>query len=70
MNETVSSKLECVVEYDYDSQLGDELSIRVGDVITDIQTMEGGWWKGTLRGKVGMFPDNFVKLLPNPKVRI
>jgi len=67
MNETVSSKLECVVEYDYDSQLGDELSIRVGDVITDIQTMEGGWWKGTLRGKVGMFPDNFVKLLPNPK---
>lgn len=67
MNETVSGKLECVVEYDYDSQLGDELSIRVGDVITDIETMEGGWWKGNLRGKIGMFPDNFVKLLPNPK---
>ena len=23
-----------------------------------------GWWKGELDGKVGVFPDNFVKLLP------
>lgn len=61
-----NSKLECVVEYDYDAQLGDELTIRVGDVITDIDMMEGGWWKGNLRGKIGMFPDNFVKLLPSP----
>ena len=23
-----------------------------------------GWWKGELDGRVGVFPDNFVKLLP------
>jgi len=22
-----------------------------------------GWWEGTLRGKTGMFPDNFVKVI-------
>jgi hypothetical protein len=22
-----------------------------------------GWWKGELEGRVGVFPDNFVKLL-------
>jgi hypothetical protein len=22
-----------------------------------------GWWEGTLRGKTGMFPDNFVKVV-------
>jgi hypothetical protein len=59
-----NTKIECVVEYDYDSQLADELTIRVGDVITDIEMMDGGWWKGNLRSKIGMFPDNFVKLLP------
>lgn len=26
-----------------------------------------GWWKGRLNGKVGVFPDNFVKLVKNNK---
>lgn len=24
-----------------------------------------GWWEGELNGKRGVFPDNFVKLLPS-----
>ena len=35
---------------------------RVGDVITNVEKLEGGWWKGYLRGVAGMFPDNFVKV--------
>lgn len=23
----------------------------------------GGWWEGTLSGKSGVFPDNFVKII-------
>ena len=35
---------------------------RVGDVITNVDKLEGGWWKGALHGITGMFPDNFVKV--------
>ncbi|XP_058796533.1 CD2-associated protein-like isoform X2 [Phymastichus coffea] len=55
--------MEAVVEYNYEAQEPDELSIRKGDIIKDIKTSNGGWWEGTLRDKRGMFPDNFVKVL-------
>jgi len=25
------------------------------------QAVDGGWWEGTLNGKVGWFPSNYVK---------
>ena len=53
---------EVVVLYEYSAQLPDELSLRVGDVITRVERMEGGWWRGDLAGNTGMFPDNFVKV--------
>ncbi|XP_012218284.2 SH3 domain-containing kinase-binding protein 1 isoform X2 [Linepithema humile] len=52
-----------IVEYNYTAQEEDELTLRKGDIITDIRMMLGGWWEGTLRDKRGMFPDNFVKML-------
>lgn len=33
--------------------------------ILDQNLPDAGWWKGELRGVVGVFPDNFVELLPN-----
>ncbi|KAL8614530.1 hypothetical protein ACOMHN_014109 [Nucella lapillus] len=54
--------MEAVVEYDYEAEQIDELSLKVGDVIKNVVTPEGGWWEGELAGKKGMFPDNFVKL--------
>ena len=53
---------EALVEYDYEAQHTDELTIRVGDVVTDLAPTEPGWMRGKLRGKVGVFPDNFVKV--------
>lgn len=50
------------MEYNYVAQEDDELTLRKGDVITEIKMMLGGWWEGTLRDKRGMFPDNFVKV--------
>jgi len=55
---------EVVVLYEYSAQLPDELSLRVGDVITRVERLEGGWWRGELASNTGMFPDNFVKVLP------
>ena len=53
---------EVVVVYEYTAALPDELSLKVGDVITRVERMEGGWWRGELNKVRGMFPDNFVKV--------
>ena len=53
---------EVVVVYEYSAALPDELSLKVGDVITRVERLEGGWWRGELSGVRGMFPDNFVKV--------
>ena len=50
------------MEFDYDAEQEDELTLRVGDVIRNVTTAEGGWWEGELKGRKGMFPDNFVKV--------
>ncbi|ELT97112.1 hypothetical protein CAPTEDRAFT_50638, partial [Capitella teleta] len=53
--------VECVVEFDYEGQEDDELTIKVGDILTDVVKLPGGWWEGVSKGKKGVFPDNFVK---------
>ena len=57
-----SFAVEAEVEFDYDAVNTDELSLRKGNVIKNIDRMEGGWWEGELDGRRGMFPDNFVKV--------
>lgn len=53
----------CIVNYAYDALEPDELTIRPGDVLHDVERLPGGWWRGELRGRRGMFPDNFVSPL-------
>ncbi|XP_060557527.1 SH3 domain-containing kinase-binding protein 1-like isoform X6 [Ruditapes philippinarum] len=55
--------MEVEVEYNYEAEQSDELSIKVGDIIKNVTISEGGWWEGELNGKKGMFPDNFVKVI-------
>ena len=57
--------------FSYVAQHGDELSLAIGDIITvlDRNLEDVGWWKGELNGKIGVFPDNFVKLLSPDHVR-
>ncbi|KAL3280664.1 hypothetical protein HHI36_003901 [Cryptolaemus montrouzieri] len=49
----------------------DELCFKKGDIITVTQK-DDGWWEGTLNGKTGWFPSNYVyecvgKHAPKPK---
>ncbi|XP_066542356.1 rho guanine nucleotide exchange factor 7a isoform X5 [Hoplias malabaricus] len=39
----------------------DELSFSKGDIISVTRTEEGGWWEGTLNGRTGWFPSNYVR---------
>uniref|UniRef100_A0A8C5TIE5 SH3 domain containing kinase binding protein 1 n=1 Tax=Malurus cyaneus samueli TaxID=2593467 RepID=A0A8C5TIE5_9PASS len=61
------NKEYCKVIFPYEAQNDDELTIREGDVVTLISKdcIDVGWWEGELNGRRGVFPDNFVKLLPS-----
>lgn len=58
---------QCKVLYAYAPLNEDELKLNEGEVVTVLskELPDKGWWKGELRGKVGVFPDNFVTLLPS-----
>ncbi|XP_064604049.1 uncharacterized protein LOC135469347 isoform X1 [Liolophura sinensis] len=65
--ENICRMVEVKVNFDYDAEQHDELTIRVGDIIKNVSTPEGGWWEGELNGKKGLFPDNFVEVIKNPE---
>ncbi|NXU58809.1 CD2AP protein, partial [Turnix velox] len=58
-----SKKRQCKVLFEYIPQNEDELELKLGDVIDFNEEVEEGWWSGTLNGKAGLFPSNFVKEL-------
>lgn len=51
--------------FDYSAENVDELTFKRGDLITIIETHmeDSGWWKGEFKGKIGLFPDNFVEIV-------
>uniref|UniRef100_A0A8C5I2D8 Osteoclast-stimulating factor 1 n=1 Tax=Gouania willdenowi TaxID=441366 RepID=A0A8C5I2D8_GOUWI len=51
---------QCKAQYAYDAQDTDELSFNADDVIDIIKEDASGWWMGRLRGKQGLFPNNYV----------
>jgi len=48
----------------------DELSLAEGDIVTILsrEVEDKGWWKGELKGKIGVFPDNFVQIMNQDEV--
>lgn len=60
------AKVLCLVKYAYKAQNEDELSLKEGDLVTLLSKdgQDPGWWKGELNGVTGVFPDNFVTVLP------
>lgn len=50
--------------YDYQAAAEDEISFDPGDVITHIEMIDEGWWKGLHQATVtyGLFPANYVQL--------
>ncbi|XP_030044549.1 unconventional myosin-Ie isoform X2 [Microcaecilia unicolor] len=51
---------QCRALYAYDAQDTDELSFNANDIIDIIKEDQSGWWTGRLRGKQGLFPNNYV----------
>ncbi|XP_062847455.1 SH3 domain-containing protein 21 isoform X2 [Trichomycterus rosablanca] len=56
---------EVLVLLDFEGTMGDEMTIRAGDVVKNVNAAsEEGWLEGELGGKRGIFPANFVKEVP------
>ncbi|KAJ6668703.1 hypothetical protein lerEdw1_012186 [Lerista edwardsae] len=49
--------------YDFHAENADELSFKVGDVVTELEFVDEDWMSGELHGKSGIFPKNFVQIL-------
>ncbi|XP_075893995.1 CD2-associated protein [Nelusetta ayraudi] len=56
-------KRQCKVLFEYQPVNEDELELKAGDIIDITEEVEEGWWSGSLNGKSGLFPSNFVKEL-------
>ncbi|XP_071445060.1 src substrate cortactin-like isoform X2 [Hetaerina americana] len=48
--------------YDYQAAAEDEISFDPGDIITKIEMIDEGWWRGFSKGQYGLFPANYVQL--------
>ena len=48
--------------YDFPASAEDELGFNIGDLIS-VSEAEGSWWMGSLNGRTGTFPSNYVELL-------
>lgn len=45
------------------AEASDEISFMPDDIITNIEMVDEGWWKGTCNGRTGLFPATFVELM-------
>ncbi len=59
-NESVGNTATAL--YDYQAADFDEISFDPEDIITNIEMIDEGWWRGQCKGKVGLFPANYVQL--------
>ncbi|KAK2817205.1 hypothetical protein Q5P01_025396 [Channa striata] len=49
--------------YNFTSDCEEELSMQVGNIITNMESVDDEWFLGELRGKRGLVPKNYVQIL-------
>ncbi|KAF6837585.1 Drebrin-like protein [Colletotrichum plurivorum] len=53
-----------LIQYDYEKAEDNELELREGEYVTNIEMVDEDWWMGTnSRGESGLFPSNYVELV-------
>ncbi|XKL64625.1 hypothetical protein PGB90_004711 [Kerria lacca] len=60
--ELVDTGYKAIALYDYQASADDEISFDPDDVITHIEMIDEGWWRGYCKGQYGLFPANYVAL--------
>jgi hypothetical protein len=53
-----------LVQYDYEKAEDNEIELREGEYVTDIDMVDEDWWMGqNAQGERGLFPSNYVEIL-------
>lgn len=53
-----------VIEYDYEKAEDNEIELKEGEYVTNIEMVDEDWWMGTnSQGESGLFPSNYVTLV-------
>lgn len=53
-----------LIQYDYEKAEDNEIELREGEYVTNIDMVDEDWWMGTnSRGEIGLFPSNYVELV-------
>ncbi|KAF2147780.1 hypothetical protein K461DRAFT_72240 [Myriangium duriaei CBS 260.36] len=53
-----------VIAYDYEKAEDNEIELREGEYVTDIEMVDEDWWMGrNSAGETGLFPSNYVELV-------
>lgn len=52
--------------FDFAASEPDELDFKKGDVIAVLESVYRDWWRGSLKGRTGIFPLNYVEILADP----
>lgn len=53
-----------VVEYDYEKAEDNEIELKEGEYVTNIEKVDEDWWMGTnSQGESGLFPSNYVTIV-------
>ncbi|XP_041115406.1 rho guanine nucleotide exchange factor 7-like isoform X3 [Polyodon spathula] len=61
MTDNSNHQLVVKARFNFQQTNEDELSFAKGEIIHVLRVEEGGWWEGTLNGKSGWFPSNYVR---------
>ncbi|XP_072451738.1 rho guanine nucleotide exchange factor 6 isoform X2 [Chiloscyllium punctatum] len=61
MTENGSHQLVVKAKFNFKQNNEDELSFSKGDILYVTRVEDGGWWEGSLKGKSGWFPSNYVR---------
>ncbi|RLW10198.1 hypothetical protein DV515_00002517 [Chloebia gouldiae] len=54
--------ITAIALYDYQAAGDDEISFDPDDILTNIEMIDDGWWRGVCKGRYGLFPANYVEL--------
>ncbi|XP_050976412.1 SH3 domain-containing protein 19 isoform X2 [Labeo rohita] len=61
-----TGSLQVQALYDFTPEGPGELMLRAGDVVSNVEQLDGDWYMGTCRNITGFFPINYVKTLNKP----
>ena len=60
-----------IIQYDYERAEENELELREGEEVTDIDMVDEDWWMGrNSRGETGLFPSNYVELVEDDEEEV